>query len=139
VSRAEAEERRARLRAEAAQAESEQSDIDFAALVDAEEEHGFGAVESLKVSSYRAGVPTMAVIKAPSRTYYRKYLDEFRNAKNDKARGVAQETLGQSCMVYPPSGDVRDRMLDAFPGLYVCAGIRAAKLGELDAEAEKKD
>jgi len=132
--------RRDAMRAALAAKEQEQKAIDLEALADAEEEHGFGCVEPLHVRGYKEGIPTFAIIKSPGGTaYYRRYLDQLRNAKKESEKGKAQELLGESCVIYPPKGEARDAMLSAVPGLYVCAAIAACKLAELVAEDEKKD
>lgn len=132
--------RREALKAKHREAEQAQAEIDLCALADAEEEHGYGSVESLPVKDFVAGCPTMAIVKSPGGTpFYKKYTDQVRNARGDVGKvGKAQEVLGESCMVYPPPGEVRDRMLAAFPGLYVSCAVRAVKFAELDAETEKK-
>ena len=57
------QERREALRAEDERLEAEQAEIDFAALVDLEEEHGFGSVRAIRFTgSYKRGTPTMAIV-----------------------------------------------------------------------------
>lgn len=132
--------KREALRAEYAEAEAKQAEIDLAALLDAEQEHGFGAVRSLKVRGYKKGLPTMAIVKSPGGTpFYRKYLDELANAKSDMKKRDAALALGRACIIYPPKGDVLDAMLDAFPGLPLSASMAAQKLAELETDEEKKD
>lgn len=132
--------RREALKAKHVAAEQAQAEIDLCALADAEEEFGYGSVESLPVKDFVAGCPTMAIVKSPGGTpFYKKYTDQVRNAKGDVGKvGKAQEILGESCMIYPPPGEVRERMLASFPGLYVSCAVRAVKFAELDAETEKK-
>lgn len=132
--------KRAALRAEHEAAEQAQAEIDLAALLDAEQEHGFGSVTSLKVRAYRKGLPTMVVVKSPGGTpFYRKYLDETSNAKSEMKKRDALLALGLACLAYPPKGELRDKMLEAFPGLTLSAGIAATKLAELEAESGKND
>lgn len=132
--------RRAKLREAHDSARLAQEEIDYAALADAEEEHGYGSVKSIVVESFKAGCPTLAVVKSPGGTaFYKRYSDQVRNAKGDaKKVGEAQELMGQGCMIYPPVGEVRKAMAEAFPGLFVSAGIVAVRMAELDAEEEKK-
>ncbi len=119
--------------------EAEQSEIDMAALVSAEEEHGFGSVRAIYFRGYRRGSPTLAIVIAPERGHYREYLKNVRGGKTDTAKGEASERLGESCMVYPPAGsEARRAMLQARPGVYVVAGIEVAKLAEGGIEEEKK-
>ena len=134
------QERREALRKEEEKLEAAQAEIDFAALVSAEEEHGFGSVHSIRFKgSYRRGSPTMAIVVAPERAHYREYLKNVRVGKNDTAKAEASERLGESCMVYPPHGsEMRAALLAARPGVYVVAGIEAAKLAEGRIEDEKK-
>lgn len=134
------QERREALRVEEAQAEEAQAEIDFAALVSAEEEHGFGSVRAIRFKgSYKRGTPTMAIVIAPERAHYREYLKNVRAGKNDTAKAEASERLGESCMIYPPHGsEMRSAMLAARPGVYVVAGIEVAKLAEGRIEDEKK-
>lgn len=130
---------REKLRAEAAKAEAAQAEIDLAALLDAEREHGEGAVRSIVFRGYRHGTPTMAIVIAPSRAHYREYLQNVRGGKNDTAKGEASERLGESCMIYPPHGSpMRRALVEARPGVYVVAGIEVAKLAEGGLEEEKK-
>lgn len=131
--------KRAALRAEEEAAEEMQAEIDLAALVSAEEEHGFGSVRAIRFKGFRRGTPTMAIVIAPARGHYREYLKNVRGGKNDAAKGEASERLGESCMVYPPHGsDMRRAMVEARPGVYVVAGIEVAKLAEGGIEDEKK-
>lgn len=135
------QERREALRKEDEKLEAAQAEIDFAALVDAEEEHGFGSVRAIRFKgAYKRGTPTMAIVIAPERGHYREYLKGvLRSGKNDVAKGEAGERLGESCMIYPPHGsEMRAALLAARPGVYVVAGIEVAKLAEGGAEEEKK-
>ena len=134
------QERREALRAEDERLEAEQAEIDFAALVDLEEEHGFGSVRAIRFAgSYKRGTPTMAIVIAPARGHYREYLKNVRGGKNDAAKGEASERLGESCMVYPPpASEMRSALLAARPGVYVVAGIEVARLAEGAAGEEKK-
>ena len=134
------QERREALRAEDEKLEAEQAEIDFAALVDLEEEHGFGSVRAIRFAgSYKRGTPTMAIVIAPERAHYREYLKAARTAKYDTVRGEAGERLGESCMLYPPpDSEMRSALLAARPGVYVVAGIEVARLAEGAAGEEKK-
>ena len=79
--------KRAALRAEEEAAEEMQAEIDLAALVSAEEEHGFGSVRAIRFKGFRRGTPTMAIVIAPARGHYREYLKNVRGGKNDAAKG----------------------------------------------------
>lgn len=135
----EIQERRARMREEAERARAEQEAIDLLALADAEEQHGFGRVESLPVKHHVKGCPTFAIVKVPEALFYKRFNSAVASAKG-KASAIleAQEQIGQSCLIYPPKGEVRDAMEEAFPGLLVSCGQRAVKLAELDSAEEKK-
>ncbi len=133
--------KREAMRLEWAAAEAAQNLIDQEALVDLEDEYGFGSVVSLKVPGFKKGLPTLAVVRSPGggTGYYTKYKDQVRRAGKDaKKIGEAQEQIGEACLVYPPEGDLRKSMLEAFPGLMLSAGIAAVGLAELSADDEKK-
>ena len=131
---------REKLREESAKAEEAQAEIDLAALLDAETEHGEGAVASIRFRGYRRGSPTLAIVIAPERAHYREYLKNVRTGKSDTAKAEASERLGESCMIYPPHGsEMRQKLLEARPGVFVVAGIETAKLAEGRIEGEKKD
>lgn len=132
--------KRAALRAEHEAERLKQEEIDLAALLDAEHEHGFGAVKGLKVREFRKGLPTMAIVKSPGGTpFYRKFLDEVSNAKTDMKKRDAIVSLGMACLIYPPKGELRDKMIDAFPGLPVSASVTAQRLADLEEEQAKND
>ncbi len=120
-------------------ARAAQAVVDEDALDKAEEEHGEGCVASLEVSKYVEGQPTIAIIKAPSADYYKRFCTMVRKAgSNLEARGAAQDLLANSCWVYPSDEAARKSMLAAFPGLLVSVAIQAAKLGELEAAEQGK-
>ena len=132
--------RREAARAAYESARAAQYEIDLAALADIEEEHGYGAVESLPVKGFTPGIPTMAIIRSPggTRSYF-VYTDKVHAAKQDiKQIANAQLELGRVCLLYPPPGEVRDAMVKAYPGLFISCAVRAVKLAELDSEEEKK-
>lgn len=134
------QERREKMKREYAEAEAKQAAIDLAALVSAEEEFGFGEVESLKVPSFKPGLPTLAIVRSAGGThFYKAYLHESINAKSAAKKTAAVETLGTACMVYPPPGELRDKMAEAFPGMLASAGLAVVRLADLASDAEKKD
>ena len=129
--------RREAMRKADAEAEAKQAEVDFAALVDAEEEHGFGAVRPVKVKQYRAGLPTLIVVRAPSSNAFKAFQHETINAKSGAKKVDAAEGFGAGCIVYP-SGALLASMVDAFPGLKSSAAAVAAELAMGEAEEEKK-
>lgn len=130
--------RREAMRKADAEAEAKQAEVDFAALVDAEEEHGFGAVRPIKVKQYREGLPTMAIVKSPGGTHlFKAFQQETMNAKHGAKKIEAAESFGLASIVYP-SGELLASMLKAFPGLASSAAAVAAELAMGEAEEEKK-
>ncbi len=135
----EIEAKRAARKAASAAARAEQYLKDLSALNDAEEKHGDGRVASLETSYYAPGLPTLAVIKAPSENYYKRFCQQARKAgTNGEARGAAQDQLAEVCWIYPEDKEVRKAMLSEFPGLLLSVAIKAAALGELQSVEEGK-
>ena len=131
--------RRAARKAAHQVAHDEQARRDLAALDELELEHGDGAVATIKTGRFAPGLPTFAVVRAPSGAQYKRFVDQVRKAgQNLEARGKAQDLLGESCLVYPREKAERDAMLAEFPGLLVSASVEAARLADLRGEEEGK-
>ena len=129
--------RREAMRKEHEEAKAKQAEIDEAALLSAEEEHGFGAVEGVPVN-YQKGFPTKAVVKSPGGTHlFKAFQHETMNAKSGAKKIEAAEAFGLACIVYP-SGELLASMLKAFPGLASSAAAVASELAMGEAEEEKK-
>lgn len=125
---AEIEARRAKRKAAAAEAYETQRAADLEALDALEVEHGDSNVASVDVD-YQPGAPTMAVVKAPSKIYVKRYQDRVK-PKRDGRMGDAQEAaeeLAAVCVVYPGK-EAFDAMVEARPGLRVQCGLAALKL-----------
>lgn len=139
VTREDLEKKREQMRVVASEKKEAQALLDLAALVDAEEEHGFDSVRSLPFRGYVDGLPTLAIVRRASGAEYKKFLQQVRTAKTDAARVSAQLQFGEACLLYPPAGELRARVLEAFPGTFVVASTAAAHMAEAEDEAEKKD
>jgi hypothetical protein len=138
----EIEARRAARKAELAKAQADQFAADLEALDALEVEHGDGAVARLDLERYVKGQPTFAVLKTPSGAQYKRFCDMVSKAvekNNQVARRAAQDTLAESCWIYPANSDQRKAMLDEFPGLLVSIAVRATQLVEGRAAEEGKD
>lgn len=113
--------------------------IDLAARIELEEEHGH--VTAVKLSRFVKGVPTMALVRAPSKPEYSRFKGMHASAANSKnaAKGRidALEMLGNACWVYPAE-EKRDAMLGVATGLVVNIGNAALALAEGREEDEGK-
>ena len=140
MSRVEAlEAKLAENRAARAKAEEAQYEIDLAARIDLEEEHG--TIAAVKVSRFMPGQPTQAYLKTPTGPQYKRYKDQIHRAvdkKNIASQQDAAELLAKSCWVYPASDEAKAAMLEAFPGLLTPLSMAAASLAEGKAEDEGK-
>ena len=140
-------EERARLRAEGrAKAEAEQRLKDLTAKESLEEEYD-GAIATAKVSRFKPGVPTMAIVRVPLPEHYKRFKDQVAKAaksENAKSQLEAAELLAKASWVYPAPqtdgrmSDEQNAMLDAFPGILTTLGNLAAKLAEGSAAEEGK-
>lgn len=134
----EIEARRAARKAEAQKAREEQYAKDLEA-VDAIEVESGDDLSTLKVASYKAGLPTLVAVKPPSEAYYKRFAQMIRKAgQNLEARAAAQDLLAESCWVYPQDPETRKAMKEAFPGVLVSIAVKASELAELNAEEEGK-
>jgi hypothetical protein len=135
---AEAQERRAKKHAEQKSAATDQFAKDIEALEVLEEEHG--RIASVKVESFRPGLPTRVFIRTPKPAEYKRYRDMVEKAvKKDTKRSEVGDQLARACWVYPGSKDEQDQMLEASPGLLVSILLQATALAEGAAVDEGKD
>src|SRR5687768_8755928 len=115
----EIENRRAERKAAAAKAREEQYAKDLEAIDALEVESG-EELATLKVATYKPGLPTLVGVKAPSEAYYKRFAQMIRKAgQNLEARAHAQDLLADSCWAYPTDADTRKAMREAFPGVLV--------------------
>lgn len=134
----EIEARRAARKAQTEQAKAEQYAKDLEAIDALEVESG-EEIATLTVNGYKAGLPVLVGVKAPSALQYKRFADQIRNAKeNLNKRAQAQDLLAESCWVYPSDKDARKAMLEAFPGVLVSIAVEVAKLAELRSAEEGK-
>ena len=128
-------------RAERAQAEEAQYELDLEARIALEDEHG--TIAAVKVSRFVPGQPTRAYLRTPNGAEYKRYKAQMFKAAADKKSPVstqqAQEMLASACWVYPAGKEAQDAMLGAFPGLLTPLSMAAAALAEGKAEEEGKE
>lgn len=133
----EIEARRAERKSAAEAARKEQYAKDLEAIDDLEVKSG-DEITTLKVASFKAGLPTLVGIKAPSEQYYKRYAQMIRRAgQNLEKAAEAQEMLADSCWVYPDDKQVRKEMREAFPAVLMSIVVKVNELVELKSEDEK--
>jgi len=141
--KADAEARIAKSRDARDEQRDEQEATDLEAIADLEE-NGGEALHTMTCSGFAPGVPVRIAFRAPTRSEYKRYSDLTGKAaknKNDvKGHRDAQEQLARSCWVYPPANppELREAVLEAFPGAIISMAIEAVKLAELRSEEEGK-
>lgn len=124
------EERRAALRKAHAEAYAAQYEIDFAAQVDLEDEHGFGRVHPVRIEEdgWHVGAPTQIVVLLPvARDLKFKRFQQQIGAKNATAaqKLAASKLLADSCTVYPAAGsDELAAVLELAPGISEAAAAQ---------------
>lgn len=131
---------KARDERKAAQAKKRkaQRDQDLVALDDLEIEHGDGFVKPVELDEdmYLDGLPTMVIVRVPSRPEGKRYRDQVKSSKADIKKILeAQEMLGASCRVYPDK-ETYERMLDKVEVLASRVNAVAVKLAQ-GGEAEE--
>ena len=129
MSVAEIEARRAARKAALAAQRDEQYAKDLEALDGLEVKHGDGGVTSVETPSYSAGLPTMAVVRAPSKSEYDRFRDQIVRSKGGPAQIQAQDMLADVCVAYPDK-ETYKRMREAFPGIHVSVSVAAVKLAD---------
>jgi hypothetical protein len=132
-----AEARRAARKAEAAKAEAEQRDKDFAALDELEIKHGDSCVTHMDVP-WSPGMPTMIIARKPNAIEYKRFQDRVK-PKNGKAvpfeaQQAAARELTECTLLYP-SKDVFAELAEQRPAIVEQLGIDACAL----AQASKAD
>lgn len=135
------EERRAKRKADAADARAVQYLADVTELDALEEKHGAGQLKTLHVPAFVPGLPTLVVVKSPAgTTHWKRFVDKVQEAKgHEKMKQAAGEVLARACIVYPTDAGVLGSMVESFPNTLVDACNAAAGFVQLSAEAEKKD
>jgi hypothetical protein len=134
------EEAKARLDAQAAEAQEARDDqeaTDLEALYEAKIEHGLEAVVAVAVP-HTPGLPLMAIVRRPKPIEHKRFTDLV--SKKDAASPEymkAAEQLAAICLVYPEK-EVYAKMCDAFPGLKVPLGVAAANLAAGKAREDAK-
>lgn len=129
------EAKRAARKAALAEQSAVQRAVDLEALDALEVELGDESVEALDVP-FAAGSVTLAVWRVPRPAEVKRYQHRLKAAKPDTAE--AAEEVGAVCMVYPPSGEIRDALLGRLPGLLVQGGQVALGLATGRAQSEGK-
>jgi len=136
----EIEKRRSERRKAHDDARDAQALKDLEAIDALEAEHG-EPLHTMTANGFKHGVAVKVAFRAPSPTEYKRYCDMVGRAqqKNDAIeRRRAQEMLAASCLMYPPEGEARKAMLEAFPGVLISLAIESAKVAELRNEEEGK-
>jgi hypothetical protein len=138
----EVEQRRADRRAKQDADKRAQEALDLE-QIDALESASGECLYTMTANGFKSGVPVKAAFRAPSGIEYKRYCDMVGKAQQQSdalARRKAQETLAQSCWVYPAAdSDERTSMLNAFPGVLISLSIECAKIAELRSEDESKN
>jgi len=129
---AQTEARRAARKADLEKQRVEQYSLDLAALDTAEEEHGDARIARLDLD-YTPGLPTIVVVKCPSRDHIKVYRAKVSEKKPDHTKAAVW--LAGRCLVYP-SPEVFEQLIDAYPGIDAQAGLRASLLSVAKAQDE---
>jgi hypothetical protein len=126
------EARRAERKAGIAKARAEQYGRDVVQVDRLEQELGDDRVAVLKTPSFVAGLPTVIVVKTPTKPQFARFRSQVQKSKsNSEAIGAAQQMLGDSCVIYPER-EIYDRMLGEWPALQDNVGLEAIRLGEAE-------
>ena len=132
----EIEARRAQRKADADAAFASRNEADLEAID--ELEAASGVLTTLTTGRAVEGLPVRVAIRAPNSMEYKRFAQQIRRAKDKEEQAKAQDLLARSVLVYPADKELQDRMADAFPGLLMSIAVEAAKLVELQADAEGK-
>jgi hypothetical protein len=121
-----------------AREEKRQYVADLKARIAAEEEHG--RCTAVKLPRFVKGVPTFALVRAPSGAEYKRYKSMAFNSADKKAEAkiAATEMLARSCWVYPAETPEQEAMLAVASGLLSSISLAAQRLAEGKAEEEGK-
>jgi hypothetical protein len=139
MSIAEIEARRAARKAALAKQREEQYAKDLEKLDELEIKHGDGAVAPVEVPAFCAGLPTMAIVRAPSSDEYKRFRDRIARAQaKGPAVVAAQDELASSCRVYPDV-ETYKAMCERYAGLHSSAVIAVVRLADARAADEGKD
>jgi len=126
------EARRTERKAAIAKARAEQWAKDLVRVDALEQELGDDRVHVLKMPSFVAGLPTVVVVKTPSKPHFERFRQMVRKSKGDSiAIGTAQEMLGETCVAYPEK-EVYERMRAEWPAIHDNVGLEAIRLGEAE-------
>ena len=127
--------------------EEAQYEVDLEARIELEDEHG--QLTAVKVSRFVDGQPTIALVRTPTSSEYKRFKDLVHRAvgmKNETTKKTeAIDQIAKSCWVYPaprandgePS-DAQAEMLESFPGLLTPIANVAIALAEGKSEDEGK-
>lgn len=135
------EEQRAARKAASAKARAAQRIEDLKAFYALEEELGDDCVKALDAPGYKAGLPTLVVVKTPSSGQYKRFQDQLSAAaqkQNAKGKREAQDLFAESCLAYPKEPEKRAALVEAFPALLVTVAIAANALAEFKSDEEGK-
>ena len=127
------EARRAELRAANERAQDEQLTTDMARVLELEEEHGYDAVEVIRLARYRPGATALVVAEVPRASDHRfkRYRQVAGSEKsNSAAKTDAADLFAKSCMLYPSPKDqaeLYEVTVDAAPGILGHVALQLVK------------
>jgi hypothetical protein len=128
----EIEARRAERKATRVQARQEQYAKDIVEIDRLEAELGDDRVAVLKMPSFVPGLPTVVVVKTPSKPHMNRFREMAQKAKDNRvAIGEAAAMLASSCIAFPEK-EVYERMREEWPAIHDNAGIEAIRMGEAE-------
>ena len=116
---------------------------DYEAIEGVEDELGPGNVSVVELNAWAPGLPVAYAVKLPSKAVYKRYQARIRPTKRrgEDVPGdavAAAEEVGSVCLVYPPEGELRDKLLEERPTALTQAGTEAISmlLGATEAEGK---
>lgn len=134
----EIEARRSARKAEIAKQRAVQLAVDLEALDALEVEHGDGSVRRVDVERFTPGMPTLVVVRAPTRAEFKRYQDGCKGIGGQKGDALAAANLiCETCLVYPSREDFA-KLLEVSPGIQAIAGVAAVELSAGKAAEEGK-
>lgn len=126
----EIEERRAKRKEATAKARDEQYAKDLEQIDRIEQELGDDRVTVLEMPSFVAGLPTVVVVKTPSKGVVDRFRQMVRKAgKNAEALGAAADLLYPESIVYPDK-DIFARMVAEWPSIQDDVTVAAVRHAE---------
>lgn len=129
------EERRAARKAQLADAEKAQRELDLEAIDALEVQHGDSNIAVLRVP-YADGFPVLVAVRTPKEPEVKRFRARVKSDDKDQHTAACAE-VGESCVVYP-ARDVFAQLAKQRPNLTVDAGLAALNLSRASKDAEGK-